>query len=284
LKSTPLNPVDCCTLGYNAAVIAIILAFRSRIPAWPVELARNAAMIGAALAIALVARDRPRLPWRLLRSLYPIAFFLFMYEQTGRINHGLIAGFLDSGFQRLESTVFGLHPAVRLAQWFPQRWIVEYMHFAYSTYYALFIGMALFLLLRRPAAALADYMFSLCCTFYVCYLIFIFLPVKGAASYGLASFPADGPFTGLMSRIYANYEIEGAAFPSSHVAIAVVTLIYAFLYARRAAWILAPLVASLTVATVYCRYHYGVDAIAGVALAAVLAPLWRRINPALRGT
>ena len=39
---------------------------------------------------------------------------------------------------------------------------------------------------------------------------------------------------------------------------------------------------SLIVATVYCRYHYAIDVLAGLATTAILIPLWHRINPALR--
>jgi len=280
VRRTPLNVVDGCTLAYNAWVLAFILAFRSSIPAWQAQASLSLAMIVAGLLIAI--RDRAWLPWRLIRSFYPLVFLLFMYEQTGRINHVIVPGFLDTGFQRLEGALFGIQPAVALARWFPQPWLAEYMHFAYATYYGLFTGMGIFLFFRRGPTAFADYMLSLCGTFYVCYLTYVFLPVRGAASYGLDSFQITGPFTRLMAAIYGSFEIEGAAFPSSHVAIATVVLYYTFRYARRAAWGIGPIVISLMVATVYCRYHYAIDVLAGVATAAVLIPLWRRLNPALR--
>ncbi|MCX6995564.1 MAG: phosphatase PAP2 family protein [Kiritimatiellaeota bacterium] len=94
--------------------------------------------------------------------------------------------------------------------------------------------------------------------------------------------PGGGPFTATMGLIYHCLEVEGAAFPSSHVAIATVILYYTFRYARPAAWVLTPLIVSLMVATVYCRYHYAIDVLAGLATAALLIPLWRRINPVSR--
>jgi membrane-associated phospholipid phosphatase len=36
---------------------------------------------------------------------------------------------------------------------------------------------------------------------------------------------------------------------------------------RKAAWRIAPMVAGLVLATVYCRFHYVLDAVAGAALA-----------------
>jgi len=119
---------------------------------------------------------------------------------------------------------------------------------------------------------------------YVCLLTFIFLPVRGAISLGLGGAPGNAslPFTAAMAWIYRHLEIEGGAFPSSHVAVAAVVLYYTVRYARAATWVVGPLVISLIVATVYCRYHYAIDVLAGLATATILLPLWRRINPALR--
>ena len=81
-----------------------------------------------------------------------------------------------------------------------------------------------------------------------------------------------------MAWIYRHLEVAGAAFPSSHVAIAALVLYYTMRYARSAAWVVGPLVLSLIVSTVYCRYHYAIDVLAGLATTAILLPLWRRIN------
>ena len=56
----------------------------------------------------------------------------------------------------------------------------------------------------------------------------------------------------------------------------------AFACARSTAWVVGPLVISLIVSTVCCRYHYAIDVLTGIATAAILIPVWRRINPALR--
>ena len=76
-----------------------------------------------------------------------------------------------------------------------------------------------------------------------------------------------------MELIYARFESPGAAFPSSHVALAWVTVYFSFLYLPRIRWLHLVMAVLLSLATVYCRYHFAVDAIAGVATAALLLPL-----------
>ncbi len=160
------------------------------------------------------------------------------------------------------------------------------MHFAYATYYSLFPGLAVFLYFRRAKAAFLDYMFSLCATMYVCFLTYILLPVRGPSVVdpGGTTDAAALLFTAGMAWVYRHVETGGAAFPSSHVAIATLVLYYTVRYARPAAWVVAPLVISLIVSTVYCGYHYAIDVLAGLATVAILLPLWRRVNPALHPT
>jgi membrane-associated phospholipid phosphatase len=60
------------------------------------------------------------------------------------------------------------------------------------------------------------------------------------------------------------------AFPSGHTAVALVSLLYAWKYREKVLfWILVPAVSALIVSTVYLRYHYVVDVIAGILLAAL---------------
>ncbi len=73
------------------------------------------------------------------------------------------------------------------------------------------------------------------------------------------------------------FEAPGAAFPSSHVAIAWCTVFFSFKYLRGIRWIHAVLALLLTVSTVYCRYHYAVDVLAGLATALILVPLANRL-------
>jgi membrane-associated phospholipid phosphatase len=279
-RTGPFDIVDKSTLAYNAVVFLLVLLFHSRVPRWYLHVFLNTGTIGVVLLLVFFVGDRASLAARLLRNLYPIALFGFLYVQTGSINHLVFPGFLDASFARLEETIFGFQPAEVFVRNFPQKWLAECMYFAYWTYYLQFPGLGLFLYLRRTKTEFADYMLSLCATMYVCFLIYIFLPVRDP-SFAFGYAPGSGPFTWMMTWIYRHAEIPGAAFPSSHVAIAAVVLYYTWRYARAALWVVGPLAVSLMVATVYCRYHYAVDVLAGWLTATVVILLCRRINPDL---
>jgi len=69
------------------------------------------------------------------------------------------------------------------------------------------------------------------------------------------------------------FEAPGAAIPSSHVAIALCIVFFCFRYLRRVRFPLLALALLLCLSTIYCRYHYATDVLAGIATAAALVPL-----------
>ena len=75
-----------------------------------------------------------------------------------------------------------------------------------------------------------------------------------------------------MHWIYDVFEPPGAAFPSSHVVVALCTVYFSFRYLRPIRYLHLAVAILLCFSTVYCRYHYVVDALAGLAAAAVLIP------------
>ena len=63
--------------------------------------------------------------------------------------------------------------------------------------------------------------------------------------------------------------IRRDVFPSMHVAISFVVWLYAYRNSKKLFWILSPLILSLWLSTLYLRYHYLIDVVAGL----ILAPL-----------
>jgi len=150
------------------------------------------------------------------------------------------------------------------------------------------VGLALFF---RNRNQFNHYVSVVSFVFYACYLIYIFLPVIGPRIIysGIAAFdpppevlPVEGwtvpeavlagPFRNLMATIYHYFETEGAAFPSSHVAVALCTVFFTWRYLRRIRYLHLAVAVLLCFSTVYCRYHFVVDVLAGLGTAVVLIP------------
>jgi membrane-associated phospholipid phosphatase len=73
-----------------------------------------------------------------------------------------------------------------------------------------------------------------------------------------------GPFTHIMVFIYRSSHHLGGAFPSSHVAIAIVLTTGALRFARRLGYLFVLISLFLSLATVYCHYHWFIDAVMGI--------------------
>lgn len=275
MDSRNLNIVDRVTLSYNLVVALLIIIFRRRIISWRTHVSINLLIV--ALIRCALSRIGPRSPTslRIVKDFYPLPLCIALYEQTGRINHGLFPQSLDPVVQRMELRIFRSQPSTQLRQLFPQLWLGEYMHFAYASYYLLIPGMG-WLLYQKPAV-FQEYMLAVCNTFYVCYLLFILFPVYGPPSFSQET-AAEGVLFIPLMRFVSGFDIQGAAIPSSHVAVAAVVLHYGRRFVPRASVVVTPLCISLIVSTVYCGYHYAVDAVAGVLLAPVMIKLSRRIG------
>jgi membrane-associated phospholipid phosphatase len=285
--------VDYATQGYLVLVALIVLCLGARtVPFWPLLLLAHGAAVCLVQALIQLNATRPRNHVvEFLRHFYPVLLYTGFYRETGVLNQGLISGFLDPFFIRLETHVFGLQPSLAFMDRLPYPGVSELFYAAYFSYYLMIVGVGLALFLRKRGHFF-HYVSVVSFTFYVCYLIYIFTPVMGPriffreiTDYHLPPdvMPAVQPvfpdtiqaglFYQIMAFIYRVFEAPGAAFPSSHVAIALCTLFFSFRYLRPIRWVHLVVVVLLCLSTVYCRYHYVVDVVAGLLTATILIPL-----------
>jgi membrane-associated phospholipid phosphatase len=285
--------IDYATQGYMALVAAIILLLHGNaVPGWPWLF--GAHLLCLALVHWLIHASAARPANRVLdflRHFYPVLLYTGFYRETGSLNQMLYTGYLDPAFLRLDERIFGFAPSFGFMAAFPYEAVSEVFYVAYFSYYLMIACVGLALYLKRRDA-FYHYISVVSFVFYVCYLIYIFLPVVGPRIFyrDLVDFdlPPDlipavvpefppavqsGLFFKIMAVIYDHFESPGAAFPSSHVAIALVTVYFSFLYLRRIRFLHLVLAILLCLSTVYCRYHYVVDVWAGLLTAAVFLPL-----------
>jgi len=289
--------IDYATQGYMALVGLILLCFHGHsIPFWPLLLAAHLAGIVLVHALIRLHANRPsNRALDLLRHFYPMLLYTGLYCETGELNHLFVAGYLDSFFIRAEGRIFGFQPSLAFMNWLPRPAVSEVFYAAYFSYYVMLAGVGA-ALYRRNRGQFFHYLSVISLLFYVCYLLYIFLPVEGPQIFfhqnpdhplpegvGPLESPryppavAAGLFFRIMAWIYRTFETPGAAFPSSHVAVAIGTVCFSFRYLRPIRWAHLVVVVLLCLATVYCHYHYAVDVVAGGLMAAALIPLGNRL-------
>ena len=285
--------VDYATQAYMALVGLLILLFHnSTVPDWPRLL--GAHVVGLVLVHWLIqahAKQKPVPLLDFLRHFYPVLLYTAFFVETGSLNRMFFKEYLDPMVVQWEQGLFGCQPSVLFMQKLPWLAVSELFYASYCSYYFMVagVGIALFLRDRRQ---FFHYVSVVSFLFYVCYLIYIFLPVIGSRvffyqvdSYALpeatqqlavtSAYPEAvqaGAFFRLMRWVYRVFEAPGAALPSSHVAVALCTVSFSFRYLRRIRYVHLAVTLLLCLSTIYCRYHYVVDVLTGLVAAAVLIP------------
>ncbi len=278
------QPYDAVFLLYVAfsGLLILVVGWRLSVPLW---LGLTAAHL-VIIAIGLWWSGRPLSGPSVagfFRDVYPALFVTFLYWELRYLAQLFSNGYHDPFVVRLEELVFGEQLAVTFSQRLPNFWVSELMHFFYGLYWVLLPLAAVALYLRGRLRGFRELVYVELCVFFACYLVFIFFPVAGPHY----QFPeiggelAAGPFYRLVHWVLADGGSKGAAFPSSHVAVAVTILLVTWRHDRAVCGWMTPLVIGLTIGTVYGRFHYGIDALAGVVSALALVPAARVLRPGL---
>jgi membrane-associated phospholipid phosphatase len=204
--------------------------------------------------------------WHFWRHWYPHLFFLFCFEEMGRLVHLVNPGWEDAKLIALDHWVTGVNPSVWLEQ-FTHPALTEFMQFAYFTYFIYLLILGGILYYQRDFESYWAVMTYSAAGYVLGYVIATVFPVQ-SPWFTLAgqwhSELTGGPFTALINLIEKYGRVHGAAFPSQHVAGAMAALWGAWRHRRWLFWFFLPFVACMCVSTVYLRNHYVADVLGGM--------------------
>jgi membrane-associated phospholipid phosphatase len=264
--------MDRVILVYLAVLGLLVVPFHHDVRHWPMVPAVHAILC---LAVAELVRLNSRVENPVLdfiRTFYPVLWISFAWSEMDNLVTMIFPYWANAWVVGLDLKLFGVHPTVWVQQWF-RPWLTELMNFFYSIYY-LFTAMVAFpLYFRGRRRETFEYLFLVMFTFAVCFFLFLFFPAEGAwvVLKDLHTVqPTGGFFLHFIQWLQAHGTMRGGAFPSSHVAAAVVMALGGLRYNRPVGIVLVPLALGVAAATVYCRYHHAVDAIAGIAMGVLL--------------
>lgn len=153
----------------------------------------------------------------------------------------------------------------------PIPWIADWLAIAYHAFVPLLALAAAVAFWPGDSAGerrMARTVGTICVAWAVCDVVFVMFPVEGPR-FVIPGLQAARMGDGILARFASFYQengmIRGGAFPSAHVAGAVVAM--AALWRRRSAFVAAlPVAISLGAGAVYYGYHYASDVIVGAAV------------------
>jgi len=264
-----IRPVDWGVLVYAAIASAVAISRMGTIPGVEWTLVGNALVIPL---IWLVNRPGMGRFGRGLAEVYPIILVIIFYTALDTLTgHGGVATH-EKTIQHWESVLFGGQVSREWWQRYPSRFWSTLLHAVYASYYLIIAAGPLLFLWRGDQRALRRVVLAVSATYGICFVIFLLYPVAGP-NYEFPKPSAeflDNPAAHLVYALLQRGSSYGAAFPSSHVAAALVAAFATWKGARTLGLILAVPSLLLVVAVVYCQMHYGVDSLAAVLLAALV--------------
>ena len=222
-----------------------------------------------------------------VRMVVQMSFLAYWYPDTFEFNR--LFPNLDCFFASAEQWIFNCQPSVEFRKLCPDIWFSEPFNMGYFAYYPLIAIVAIYYFVFK-FEWFEKASFVIVTSFFLYYLIYIFVPVAGPQFYfpaiGMDNVEAcnflsigdyfnhnaillpgpnfeQGLFFDLVEASQEVGERPTAAFPSSHVGISTILMIMAWRVNKKLCYGLTPFYVLLCCATVYIQAHYLIDVFAG---------------------
>jgi membrane-associated phospholipid phosphatase len=285
-KLTLLNSTDRLFILFWGLISLLSLILHDRIKVWPLILLAN---LLASLAVCLIAFLDQASPSRVIRWLHDWAAFplvLFTYKVVYYLISPIHLGKdYDQLLIAMDWALFQVHPTQWMAG-FANPLLTELLQIAYSLFYAFFLVIGIELYQKQDTRRFADCRFARAYGFLISYIGYFFLPAVGPRFTlhdfsridielpGLFFTPSLRWFVNIFESIHAGASSSVAlacaqrdVFPSGHTMLTLMMMVYTFRERLKVRYAILGAGILLIFATVYLRYHYFVDLLAGALLA-----------------
>jgi membrane-associated phospholipid phosphatase len=277
-----LHAADCLLIAFLTMLTLINLLFWARIQYWSTLVLINCSVT---VLVWLLAFMRHRTGSRVLAAVHdwyvPPAVFVSFKELYYMIRPIHLGQDYDAVLMAIDRWVFSVNPTQWLAQ-FSSPPVTEILQIAYTSFYFLFLIVG-YEFYRRGDRDLFNYFVFTCVYgFFLSYLGYFLVPAIGPR-FTLHDFSAlDRDLPGLWLTPYLRWFVNAGesipmnvpneiaiagtqrdVFPSGHTMMTLVLMYFCTRYHLRSRHLLYVIGTLLIMATVYQRYHYVVDLVAG---------------------
>ena len=276
------RPADIVTICYQIFIMITICFHFFSVPN-PVLLLGYHLIIIALLLWLPYAKPNKMVNW--LRTFNPLIIIPTNFHELHYLVHNVNPVDFDELLIRIDHALFGVHPTVWLEH-FSHPVIVEYLQIVYATFYFLPVILVLILCKRKEREGVNFFIYIIVLGFYISYMTYFLVPAIGPR-FTLNHLQMN-PVTGLwatqaiIDTLNFLEDIQRDAFPSGHTEMTILTMIYAWRFSKKYFWVLSIIGSSMIISTVFLRYHYVIDIIAGALLAYIVYliadPLYQRLK------
>jgi membrane-associated phospholipid phosphatase len=296
-----LSPVDFVSTVFLLLLTLLNLIFCSRVAVWKELVLINVVVIAMIFFIAKLAETKQSKLLIGVHRWYCYPLIMFVFKEIYQMIHPINPTDHDQLFIAIDHWMFGVNPTQWMYQ-FSHPLITEILQSAYFSYYIIFILVGAEVFRRYPIERFDHAAFLIVYGFYLSYLGYFLLPAVGPrfTLHNFAQLDQELPgmfFTPLFRAIINAGEsipqgmanpvniVQRDVFPSGHTQLTLICTYLAFHYRLHSRWFIVTLAVLLIIGTVYLRYHYVVDLIAGVSFFLLtiwtgnkIEPWWNRVS------
>ena len=233
------------------------------------------ALLTVTFATIVLCRGEVLRPGKLRALVYRVGIFApipLSYFQLRVLLPALQPELLDAQLRAIDEALLGITPALWFNR-FNEPPIVEWIAFFYYSYFYLMAGMLLPALFFDRGRRLREIMLGAMTVAVLGHIIYTLVP--GAGPYAAMEFPEPIHGGFFWQQVLVTVESAGAQldiFPSLHTAYPVFFALHAFGWRKtkpfRFAWpVIAFFAANMVIATMFLRWHWFIDVVAGLCLA-----------------
>lgn len=286
LHSRRMNLTDRIYLAVHVLLTVLVCIRHETVAGWWIYVVWNVAAI-VAIVVVVQHRDRGNF-WEFVHDWLPLVFFTSVFEEISFLAMTIWGEWQNRYLIAWEAWLFPVLPSELLHR-HSTAWFAELLEFGYFTFYLLYPVVAGVLWAWRKrvqfTGAFRRLTDALSVGYVACYVAYLLFPTRSPShDAGLAAVrsTSDGAFHALVQVIQAHAGVHGNAFPSAHIMLAFVVLLFVMRYLPRVALPLSVCVLLMCVGAVYDGYHYAIDVLAG-ALVGIAASFLMFIRRASEG-
>jgi membrane-associated phospholipid phosphatase len=279
-KLNIFRPEDIVAIGYITCLTLVILIRQDTLTSFETYIEKHLIIVALYLLILWLYRRSKTGLISLARHWYPVLLFPVVYRGLEPLLYIIVPHEMDQMFINIDNLIFGCQPCL----WFEgivHPWLTEVLQISYTTYYYFPTLLGVWLYVKGKNGAYHNLLLAVSLTLYCSFIGFLLVPVLGPRFFlaDMFTIPLQGKFFGpLVAQFMDISGLRGGAFPSAHSAMALITLIFAYRYTRPFFYLALPIMIGLFISTIYGRYHYVSDVLAGLILGALSSYFSPRIN------
>jgi len=269
-------PVDKLILAYFTFALVAVAGWWGKLAYAPVFLAFHLA--GAVLLVFEVRRPNWTSVW--FRHWYPLPYVAACYKEMAYLIPAIRMSDADLFLANLDHAIWGAHPTVWLER-IQAPAFTEFLQIVYTLFVPVVLVPSYVLWRKRNYAGFQYFAFLIALGYLVSYVGYLIVPARGPRFQlaDLQHVPLRGLwlFQGMQSTLDRLESAHYDCFPSGHTELTMLAWWSTRQFGKPTLfWLYFAYTLCIIFATVYLRYHYTVDVLAGVLVAIILiatAPL-----------